>query len=184
MVKYFAILLLCCCSLAWADDFLPHASYQVCFTPGGKCTSEIVAAIDNAQQQILVQAFNFTSRPIAHALVRAQQRGAQVKILFDKSLMDNTWLLYYVKNKHLWFKIDAQPTIAHNKVMIIDEHVVVTGSFNFTRAAQKDNAENVLIIDDSALAQKYAKNWYSREKQSVTASHLNSVQNITSGHQE
>jgi phosphatidylserine/phosphatidylglycerophosphate/cardiolipin synthase-like enzyme len=55
--------------------------------------------------------------------------------------------------------IDAKHAIAHNKIMVIDSHTVLTGSFNFTKAAEVNNAENLLVIDDAALAKKYADNW-------------------------
>ena len=56
-------------------------------------------------------------------------------------------------------KIDASHAIAHNKVMVIDGETVITGSFNFTRAAEEKNAENLLIVKDKALAERYTKNW-------------------------
>lgn len=43
--------------------------------------------------------------------------------------------------------------------MVIDGHVVIAGSFNFTKAAEENNAENLRVIDDAELSQKYAKNW-------------------------
>ena len=49
--------------------------------------------------------------------------------------------------------------IAHNKIMIIDGAVVITGSFNFTKAAEAENAENLLVIQDGELAKKCSKNW-------------------------
>jgi phosphatidylserine/phosphatidylglycerophosphate/cardiolipin synthase-like enzyme len=49
--------------------------------------------------------------------------------------------------------------IAHNKVMVIDSRTVITGSFNFTKAAEESNAENLLVIDDAELAKKYTQNW-------------------------
>jgi phosphatidylserine/phosphatidylglycerophosphate/cardiolipin synthase-like enzyme len=55
--------------------------------------------------------------------------------------------------------IDGNHAISHNKVMIIDGETVITGSFNFTKAAQEKNAENLLIIHDPALAAQYAQNW-------------------------
>ena len=63
--------------------------------------------------------------------------------------------------------IDDKHAIAHNKVMVIDGHVVITGSFNFTKAAEESNAENLLVIDDVDLAQKYAKNWQEHLAHSV-----------------
>ena len=55
--------------------------------------------------------------------------------------------------------IDAQHAIAHNKIMVIDDATVITGSFNFTKAAEEHNAENLLIIHDPALAARYTENW-------------------------
>jgi phospholipase D len=65
----------------------------------------------------------------------------------------------------MWYRIDYKPAIAHNKVIIIDNGSVITGSFNFTKAAQFKNAENVLIIHDKQLADIYKQNWLYREKQ-------------------
>ncbi len=55
--------------------------------------------------------------------------------------------------------IDAEHAIAHNKVMVIDGRVVITGSFNFTKAAEEKNAENLLVVRDADLAARYADNW-------------------------
>lgn len=63
-------------------------------------------------------------------------------------------------------KIDSAHAIAHNKVMVIDEETVITGSFNFTKAAEEQNAENLLIIRDKKLASLYIKNWQEHERHS------------------
>jgi phosphatidylserine/phosphatidylglycerophosphate/cardiolipin synthase-like enzyme len=63
-------------------------------------------------------------------------------------------------------KIDAQHAIAHNKVMIIDGETVITGSFNFTKAAEENNAENLLVIRDREMADLYARNWQEHERHS------------------
>ena len=65
----------------------------------------------------------------------------------------------FMANQGVPTMIDAEHTISHNKVMIIDNELVITGSFNFTKAAQEKNAENVLIIRDKALADQYSQNW-------------------------
>jgi phosphatidylserine/phosphatidylglycerophosphate/cardiolipin synthase-like enzyme len=150
--------------------FAPNASYTVCFTPGENCTQEIVNTIDKAQKTILVQAYQFTSSPIEKAVINAKQRGVDVKIILDKS--------QYKQNKFcssqffsdygipVW--IDSKPSIAHNKVFIIDNKEVITGSFNFSKNAQEHNAENLLIINDSILAKMYAQNWHQRLEASVS----------------
>jgi phosphatidylserine/phosphatidylglycerophosphate/cardiolipin synthase-like enzyme len=55
--------------------------------------------------------------------------------------------------------IDAQHAIAHNKIMIVDGETVITGSFNFTKNAEENNAENLLVIRSPELAAKYTANW-------------------------
>ena len=55
--------------------------------------------------------------------------------------------------------IDDRHAIAHNKIIIIDGKTVLTGSFNFTKQAEEHNAENLLVIEDAALAAKYTQNW-------------------------
>ena len=63
-------------------------------------------------------------------------------------------------------KIDSAHAIAHNKVMIIDGETLITGSFNFTRAAEESNAENLLVIHDKPLAVKYLRNWQDHARHS------------------
>jgi phosphatidylserine/phosphatidylglycerophosphate/cardiolipin synthase-like enzyme len=64
-------------------------------------------------------------------------------------------------------RIDAQHRIAHNKVMILDGAVVITGSFNFTKGAEPDNAENLLVIQGKDLAAQYTRNWDTHAEYSV-----------------
>lgn len=147
-----------------ADSFGPNASYSVCFTLDQDCTSKIVSAIDDARSNIWVQAYSFTSRPIGKALVLAKKRGVNVQMIFDKSVLSHkAGAANYFARYGIPIWIDKQPAIAHNKVMIFDQAKIITGSFNFTFAAQK-NAENVLLITDSGLAKQYLQNWLNRQR--------------------
>jgi phosphatidylserine/phosphatidylglycerophosphate/cardiolipin synthase-like enzyme len=156
--------------IATADVFPPDTHYQTCFTPGNNCTQLIVDQINQAKQSIEVQSYSFTSKPIALALVKAAKRGVKVQMIFDKSQFECqrfSYASYFIRNNiPVWD--DADPDIAHNKVMIFDRKTVETGSFNFTKAAQKYNAENVLIIQNSNLAGAYYKNWQSRQAAATT----------------
>ena len=151
-----------------ADNFAKDASYSICFTPHGNCTSQIVNAISQAKHQILVQAYSFTSAPIAKALVDAKNRGVDVKIILDKSQVTAKYsATTFFTNHGVKPSIDYKPVIAHNKVMIIDD-TVVTGSFNFSKNAER-NAENLLIIHDAGLAKTYIANWQNRMAESMPA---------------
>jgi phosphatidylserine/phosphatidylglycerophosphate/cardiolipin synthase-like enzyme len=133
---------------------------NVCFTPNGKCTAVIVDQIDNAKTEILIQAYSFTSAPIAKALVNAHKKGIHVEIILDKSNKSKKYGAGdFTAHMGVATYIDSRHAIAHNKIMIIDKEIVITGSFNFTRAAEEKNAENILIISSKELAKYFLDNW-------------------------
>jgi phosphatidylserine/phosphatidylglycerophosphate/cardiolipin synthase-like enzyme len=136
------------------------ATWQVYFSPKGGATEAIIEALGHAHSSILVQAYSFTSEPIARALVRAHRRGLRVEILLDKSQQNQRYsVASLLTQASIPTVIDAAHAIAHNKVMIIDDETVITGSFNFTKAAEERNAENVLIIRSKHLAARFLENW-------------------------
>lgn len=163
-MKLQASLLIALCLPACAADLvLDHAPVQVFFSPHGGCTEAVVGAIEGAKKTILVQAYSFTSAPIAEALVAAHTRGVDVRIILDKSQETDRrsdCALVHAASIPVW--IDTVHGIAHSKVMILDSQAVITGSFNFTAAAEKSNAENLLVIHDPALAALYTANWTAR----------------------
>lgn len=138
---------------------------NVCFTPPSGCGSLVAQQIAGAKESVLVQAYGLTSDMIIHQLESAHARGVKVMILLDGgNLSDNHDIFEQFKKLGIPIHYDKMPGIAHNKVMIIDRKKVITGSFNFTRAADNKNAENVLLIEDKNLAKLYIQNWQSRAK--------------------
>jgi phosphatidylserine/phosphatidylglycerophosphate/cardiolipin synthase-like enzyme len=144
-----------------ADLTLPKdTAIQVYFSPDGGCTDAINKILGQARQEILVQAYSFTSAPIAKTLLDAYKRGVKVQVLLDKSQKSEKYSsVTFFKHADIPTYIDTKHAIAHNKIMVIDRETVITGSFNFTKAAEEKNAENVLIIKDKALAKLYVENW-------------------------
>jgi phosphatidylserine/phosphatidylglycerophosphate/cardiolipin synthase-like enzyme len=61
--------------------------------------------------------------------------------------------------QQILLRLDASHAIAHNKVIVVDEELVITGSFNFTNSAQTRNAENLLVLKSTELAKSYKSNW-------------------------
>lgn len=142
------------------------AVIQVRFSPGGDCTQFIKAAIAKAQKTILVQAYTFTSLSIADALIQAHQRGVDVCILVDRSQLASKYTqVRHMAAQGILVAVDVVPGIAHNKVMVIDDDYVLTGSFNWTKAAEKYNAENLLLIKDTKTNEIYKTSWRQRAKQ-------------------
>lgn len=138
----------------------PGIPVEVYFSPKGGCTEAAVAEINRATTNIFVQAYSFTSAPIAKALVDARQRGVQIVVILDKSQLTEKYSeTDFFWNSGVTTLIDDKHAIAHNKVMVIDGQTVITGSFNFTKAAEENNAENMLIIRSQDLAYTYGANW-------------------------
>ncbi len=143
-----------------------RTGWEACFVPGDNCTRLIVRSVGEARQEVLVQAYELTSVVIANALIEAHRRGVLVRVLVDKSQRHQRksqarWLL----GEGVEVLVDYRPGIAHNKVMVIDQTTVITGSFNFTDSAQNRNAENLLVEHDGALASRYRVYWLNRREQ-------------------
>jgi phosphatidylserine/phosphatidylglycerophosphate/cardiolipin synthase-like enzyme len=132
----------------------------VFFTPPSGAGKALVRWIDEARQEVVVQAYGFTHNAIAQALLRAHLRGVRVAVLLDqKSSSTNQYVIDLLQGSNIELRFDGAHAIAHNKVMVIDHRIVVTGSFNFTNSADSRNAENLLILDSPSLAAHYQTNW-------------------------
>src|SRR6185503_7763491 len=122
------------------------------FSPKGGCTEAVVDALTKANSTVLVQAYSFTFAPIAKALTDAHRRSVKIQVILDKSnKTDKDSAATFIKNHGMTTCIDDRHAISHNKLMIIDGRMVLTGSFNFTKQAEENNAENLLQIGDAAL---------------------------------
>jgi phosphatidylserine/phosphatidylglycerophosphate/cardiolipin synthase-like enzyme len=134
---------------------------EVAFSPRGGATALVIRVVESAKTSIRVLAYSFTSAPIAKALVEAHKRGVDVQVVVDKSQKSARYTsATFVANAGIPVRIDSKHAIAHNKVTIVDGHTVQQGSFNYTKAAEESNGENVLVNWSNAkLAEVYLKDW-------------------------
>jgi phosphatidylserine/phosphatidylglycerophosphate/cardiolipin synthase-like enzyme len=139
------------------------------FSPNGNCTQAVIEQIANAQKTLKVQAYYVTSAPIAKAVVDAKNRGVEVTVVLDKSQQTAAYSsATFFANAGIPTHIDAHHAIAHNKIILIDDKTIITGSFNFTRAAEESNAENLLILSDKPeLMAAYQQNFSEHLKHSI-----------------
>lgn len=160
---------------AYADDGI-----SVYFSPVGGCTDAVVQQINQAKQTIEMQAYSFSSAPISKALLDAHKRGVKVAAVLDRSQQTAKYSgATFLANAGIPVVIDDKHAIAHNKIIIIDGKTVITGSFNFTKAAEQSNAENLLVIKDNPdLAAAYIQNFEKHRQHSVE------YQGLKGGHAE
>src|SRR3989454_10953088 len=156
----FVLLLRVALGATHAAEMVSSAKVMVYFSPNGGATDAVVQELNAAQTQVLMQAYSFTSVPIAKALVEAHKRGVKILAVLDKSNeTDKYSAATFLNNAGIQPLIDAKHAIAHSKVMVIDSAAIITGSFNFTKAAEEKNAENLLVIKDAPeLATAYEAN--------------------------
>lgn len=182
-----ASLLLACLALwaapAWARAPLPATgSIELAFTPWDDAEGAIIKALLQARREIQVQAYLFTSRALARALIEAKQRGVIVEVLADREMLvkgENSQIPRLAEaGIPIW--LESRYAVAHNKIILIDpreaDATVITGSYNFTYSAQARNAENLLILrGNPALAQAYLENWqrHRGEAAPYSSSHFN-----------
>lgn len=147
---------------------------EYAFTPGDDAAGLIVRTIDEAKSQVLVQAYSFTHRDIAGALIRAHRRGLDVEIIADREQAGSfeSAATQSLVDAGLSILIDADHSAAHNKVIVIDQNAklptLITGSFNFTFAAQYRNAENVLVLRGNLdLTRAFFANWQQHREHAV-----------------
>ena len=151
---------------AEGTPFPAQGSVQYAFSPGRDGATMIIEAIDGAQAQVLVQAYSFTHRRIAAALIRAQRRGVDVAVIADDGQTRGAQakLFRSLRNARIDVRLDSQHSAAHDKVIVIDADsptcAVITGSYNFTHAAEEKNAENVLLLrGNRPLCAAYRGHW-------------------------
>jgi phosphatidylserine/phosphatidylglycerophosphate/cardiolipin synthase-like enzyme len=131
------------------------AETSVYFSPNGGATEAIVRELGSAQHSIRVQAYSFTSAPIAKALLDAHKRGVKILAVLDKSNQTDKYsAATFLANAGIPVLINAEHAIAHNKVIVIDDNTVLTGSFNFSKAAEEKNAENLLVLKKALNSHK------------------------------
>lgn len=156
-----------CNAVDAAKSYVPTGngpSVEAYFSPGGQVQSHIVNKIERAQKSIDVMAYSFTSKPIAEALIAAKQRGVAIRVITDKTQKKEKYtVIHELAQAGIPIWLDLTVSIQHNKIMIIDNRELITGSYNFTRSAEVRNAENCLFIkNDYPLIDKYAQYFQKR----------------------
>ena len=148
------------------------AQTEVWFSPEGGARKAVLESVASAKKEILVGAYKLEDAVIAQALVDAHKRGIDVLVLLDKKKSRyKTSLKKWLLEQHVPVFVDSEHFLYHNKVIIIDQETVITGSFNFKADAETSNAENLLRLHSSKLAQKYRVDWKKHQKHSAQVKH-------------
>jgi len=134
----------------------PEELIQYCFSPGGNCANIIIYWVQRANKSIHVLIYSFTLNAIAEALILARSRGVDVKVVMEReNALGLGSEFQNLKNAGIDIRLDTNPSEMHNKVAIIDGRIIITGSFNWSRNANTNNNENLVVLDSEAWAAAY-----------------------------
>lgn len=135
--------------ILWLLLFLPaiEAEIDVAFSPQGGCQEMVLDQIEAAQTRIWAAVYSFTSDTIAQALVSTHERGVDVKMIMDEEQIDSEYSQANLMTSHgIEVRHDTHPGLMHHKFAVVDDSVVISGSYNWSWSAENRNDENLLVI--------------------------------------
>lgn len=133
------------------------------FSPEDGIASKIVELIDNAQESIDFLAYSFSAGDISEAMIARAQAGVTLAGVFDKTqaaATESSSAYFVLQSAGLDVRLDSSPQNMHDKIILIDGRIVITGSYNFSAAAENQNDENILIIHNTDIAGLYQQDFW------------------------
>ena len=132
------------------------AQIEVYFSPADGVAKYVLQRLAAAKHSIHFMTFSYTSSAIADAMVAQSQAGLPVRGVFESQNAGGTGSVFgRLRQGGVDVLEDGNCYILHHKVIVIDQQTVITGSYNFTNSAERDNDENLVIVNDPALARAY-----------------------------
>jgi phosphatidylserine/phosphatidylglycerophosphate/cardiolipin synthase-like enzyme len=132
------------------------------FSPNGGATKAVVTAIENSKAEIRIAMYAFTKREIREALIAAKHRGVDVQVILDRKQASHKesvwrWKGWQEAGIPTRFSVTKWRACMHHKFGVIDRRAVITGSFGWTGNGEGFNRENMLLMENEALAATYLK---------------------------
>ena len=128
-------------------DYVPNQNIEIYFTPSLDCENAIIKRINNSKT-IDIAVYSITNTNITDAIIAAQKRGANIRIITDRGQSKvNGSKVEYLKEAGIPLVTNIKHKIEHNKFAIFDGIHMVSGSYNWTNNASKNNSENCLFFD-------------------------------------
>jgi phosphatidylserine/phosphatidylglycerophosphate/cardiolipin synthase-like enzyme len=141
---------------AFPEDRVGGTRVELYFSPDDDAERRLVELISDSAHSIQFLAYVLTSDPIVDALLAAHARGVRVEGVVEASQADMLGSDYLrLLEAGLDVRRDSNPKSMHHKVILIDDSIIVTGSYNFTKSAKERNDENLLILYDTGLMAQY-----------------------------
>jgi phosphatidylserine/phosphatidylglycerophosphate/cardiolipin synthase-like enzyme len=129
---------------------------RVCFSRVDDCSSIIIKIIDSAEKYVYVAIYSFTLDSLGDALIRARDRGVDVKVVIEREQGEVKGSEYErLLKAGINVRLDGNKYLMHHKFMVVDGKIVVTGSYNWSYSAEENNDENMIVVSNPDVARLY-----------------------------
>jgi len=148
---------LLCLSILFLSSFSSIADTRVYFSLYDDPEAVIIEHLNKAKELICIAMYYFTDSELSQKIVNAKNRGVEVRIYLDSSQIDAQYskARFFINEGIENIRISSNGNLMHNKFAIIDNSIVLTGSYNWTASASERNDENLLVIDDEEIVARY-----------------------------
>jgi phosphatidylserine/phosphatidylglycerophosphate/cardiolipin synthase-like enzyme len=136
-----------------------NAECFVYFSPQGGARQAVLDALGEAKKSIKVLAFALTEKSVSDMLIQRHHDGIAVEGIFDTCMIDSRSKFYTLRASGIKVWRDGNQALMHDKVIIIDDDTVITGSYNFTSNAELYNNETMMVIHSKELAETFLKEY-------------------------
>jgi phosphatidylserine/phosphatidylglycerophosphate/cardiolipin synthase-like enzyme len=161
------------CTLLTTSVVAAAPSVSVGFSPEGTALQLVRQTLSEAETSVRLMGYSFTSPEVVKGLIAAHRRGVDVKVVLDargNQSKSSRAAINLLVNAGIPVRLNDRYKIQHDKVIVTDGRNVETGSFNYSRSADRSNSENVLVLRDVPhVAQQYLTHWQSRWAQGQPA---------------
>ena len=131
---------------------------RVYFSPGEDCLNAILHQINSARQVMQICLFTISDNRISDSLIEKHKNGVHVKIITDNDkIYDKGSDIMMLHDKGIPIKVDVTDNHMHHKFALFDKKTTITGSYNWTRSAERYNHENIVITDSPLLIKEFDK---------------------------
>ncbi len=133
-------------------------SSQAFFSPGTSCRDAIIHQLNTATSNVKICVFTISDDVITEGIIKAKRRGLNILILSDNDkLFDLGSDIIRLADEGIEIKVDNTSNHMHHKFMLVDDKILVNGSYNWTRSAAKYNQENLIVTSDAELVGLFRK---------------------------
>ena len=141
----------------YPDFSINGTDLEVLFSPDDGVAGRVYNILSEAEKSIYFLAYSFTSDDLGQIIRTQAENGVNVAGVMDEGQVKSNVGTEYDLFKRAGLKVlvDNNEGLMHHKTIIIDDQIVITGSYNFTRSAETRNDENLVILYNPAIANFY-----------------------------